>query len=161
MLNLNEKLSEVQLLRLQATFHACPYFICERRFYVRTYASENYATMEINRKGRSPIFVRIFLDATFTPWHKLRRHKQRFWPWKTVSSHLKFTFQQSQPRSELLIGREKKWKKLPEKNWDAKYKKKRCNNETPKVLKISSDYLDIFFLLFSFFKFRFRTSVVD
>ena len=131
-------------------FTHCPYFICERRFYVRTYASENYATMEINPKGRSPIFVRIFLDATFTPWHKLRRHKQRFWPWKTVSSHLKFTFQQSQPRSELLIGHDKKWKKLPEKNWDAKYKKKRCNYETPKVPKISSDYLDILFDYFLF-----------
>ena len=35
MLSLNEKLSEVQLLRLRATFHA--YFICERKFYARAH----------------------------------------------------------------------------------------------------------------------------
>ena len=36
MLSLNEKLSAVQLLRLRATFHALPYYICERTFYART-----------------------------------------------------------------------------------------------------------------------------
>ena len=45
MLNLNEKLGEVQLLRLQATFHALP------RLYLRTYARKKYATLEINSNG--------------------------------------------------------------------------------------------------------------
>ena len=36
-LRLNVKLSEVQLLRLRATVHACLYFICEHKFYARTH----------------------------------------------------------------------------------------------------------------------------
>ena len=142
-------------------FMHCPYFICERRFYVRTYASENYATMEINPKGRSPIFVRIFLDATFTPWHKLRRHKQRFWPWKTVSSHLKFTFQQSQPRSELLIGHEKKMEETSRKELRREVQEEKMQLWDPES---SQNFFRLswhFVWLFSFFKFRFRTSVVD
>ena len=37
MLSLNEKLSEVRLLCLRVTFYALPLFICERKFYARTY----------------------------------------------------------------------------------------------------------------------------
>ena len=37
MLRLNVKLSEVQLLRLRATFHALRLFFCERKFYARTH----------------------------------------------------------------------------------------------------------------------------
>ena len=140
MLSLNEKLSEVQLLRLRETFHALPPLFANVNFtYVRTHVKIT-RQWKSTPKGHSPIFVQIFLDATFTPWHKLRHHKQRFWPWKTVSSHLKFMFQQwtfNRPS--------KKRKKLREKNWDAKDKGKRCNNQTPKVPKISSDYLDILF----------------
>ena len=36
MLSLNEKLNEVQRLRLRATFMYCLYFICERKFSART-----------------------------------------------------------------------------------------------------------------------------
>ena len=39
----------------------CPYFICERRFYVRPYASENYATMEINPKAAPRFSFGYFL----------------------------------------------------------------------------------------------------
>ena len=45
MLNLNEKLVEVQLLRLRATFYALP------QLYLRTYARKKYATLEINSNG--------------------------------------------------------------------------------------------------------------
>ena len=38
MLSVNEKLSEFRLLCLRVTFHALPLFICERKFYARTYA---------------------------------------------------------------------------------------------------------------------------
>ena len=38
MLSVNEKLSEFRLLCLGVTFHALPLFICERKFYARTYA---------------------------------------------------------------------------------------------------------------------------
>ena len=37
MLSLNEKLSEVRLLRLRVTFHASPLFICGNKFYARTH----------------------------------------------------------------------------------------------------------------------------
>ena len=37
MLNINEKLSEVQLLRLRATFHLLPIFLCKLKFYARTH----------------------------------------------------------------------------------------------------------------------------
>ena len=49
MINLNEKLSEVQHLRLRATFHALPLFYF-RSSILRKYARENYATLEINTK---------------------------------------------------------------------------------------------------------------
>ena len=45
--SLNEKLSEVQLLRLRATFHALPLFYLRTEIF-RTYARKNYATLEIN-----------------------------------------------------------------------------------------------------------------
>ena len=50
MLRLNEKLSEVQLLRLRATFHALP-LIYLRTYIFLTYARKNYATLEINPKS--------------------------------------------------------------------------------------------------------------
>ena len=50
MLRLNEKLSEVQLLRLRATFHALPLFYL-RTYIFLTYARKNYATLEINPKS--------------------------------------------------------------------------------------------------------------
>ena len=50
MLRLNEKLSEVQLLRLRATFHALPLFYL-RAYIFLTYARKNYATLEINPKS--------------------------------------------------------------------------------------------------------------
>ena len=53
MLNLNEKLSEVQLLRLRATFHALPLF-CLQTQILCTYARTNYATLEINPKPATP-----------------------------------------------------------------------------------------------------------
>ena len=52
-LSLNEKLSEVQLLRLRATFHALPLF-CLQTQILRTYARTNYATLEINPKPATP-----------------------------------------------------------------------------------------------------------
>ena len=48
--SLNEKLSEVQLLRLRATFHELPLFHL-RTYILRTYARKNYATLEINPWG--------------------------------------------------------------------------------------------------------------
>ena len=36
-MSIHEKLSEVQLLRSRATFHALPLFICERKFKPRTH----------------------------------------------------------------------------------------------------------------------------
>ena len=50
MLTLNEKLSEVQILRLRATFHALPLFYL-RTYIFLTYARKNYATLEINPKS--------------------------------------------------------------------------------------------------------------
>ena len=50
MLILNEKLSEVQLLRLRATFHGLPLFYL-RTYIFLTYARKNYATLEINPKS--------------------------------------------------------------------------------------------------------------
>ena len=46
-MSLNEKLSEVQLWRLRATFHALPlfYFLT---VILRTYARKNYAALEIH-----------------------------------------------------------------------------------------------------------------
>ena len=38
MLSVNEKLNEFRLLCLRVTFHALPLFICESKFYARTYA---------------------------------------------------------------------------------------------------------------------------
>ena len=52
MLSLNEKLSEVQLLRLRAGFHALPLFYL-RTEILRTYARKNYVILEINPKGSS------------------------------------------------------------------------------------------------------------
>ena len=44
MLSLNEKLSEVQLLRLRATFHALPLFYLQT-YILGTYARKNNATL--------------------------------------------------------------------------------------------------------------------
>ena len=52
MLSLNEKLSEVQLLRLLANFRALPLFYL-RAYILRTHARKNYATLEINPKRES------------------------------------------------------------------------------------------------------------
>ena len=52
MLRLNVKLSEVLLLRLRATFHTLPLFYL-RTEILRTYARENYATVEINPKANT------------------------------------------------------------------------------------------------------------
>ena len=46
MLSLNVKLSEVQLLRLRATFHTMPLFYL-RTLILRAYARKNYAIVEI------------------------------------------------------------------------------------------------------------------
>ena len=46
-LSLNVKLSEVQLLSLQATFHALPLFYWGR-YFLHTCARKNYARVEIN-----------------------------------------------------------------------------------------------------------------
>ena len=51
MLSLNYKLNEVQFLRLWATFHALPLFYL-RTYILRTCARKNYATVEINLKGK-------------------------------------------------------------------------------------------------------------
>ena len=74
MLSLNEKLSEVQLLRLRATFQALPlfYFICELEFYARTHTG-NYATLEINHCGQQKQaktkFYFGFLTFDMIPWN--------------------------------------------------------------------------------------------
>ena len=55
MLRLNEKLSEVQLLRLRATILALPLFFFGgggRTQILRRYARKKYATVEINPKRR-------------------------------------------------------------------------------------------------------------
>ena len=49
MLSLNEKLSEVQLLHLRATFDALPLFHLGT-YILRAYARKNCATLEINPK---------------------------------------------------------------------------------------------------------------
>ena len=52
MLRLNEKLSEVQLLRLRASFHALPLSYLQTQS-LHTYARKNCATFQINPKGSS------------------------------------------------------------------------------------------------------------
>ena len=46
----------------------CLYFICERKFYARTHAHKNYATLEINPKGGFPLLrnfhVRTIVNFT-------------------------------------------------------------------------------------------------
>ena len=62
MLSLNERLSEVQLLRLRATFLALPLFFCQRKFYAR----KNYATVEINPRRR--VFQNSLLQKLLGEW---------------------------------------------------------------------------------------------
>ena len=57
MLSLNEKLSEVQLLRLyERPFMECLYFICEHKFYTRTRVkiTRHWKRTLIGRKDRNP-----------------------------------------------------------------------------------------------------------
>ena len=56
MLSLDEKLSEVQLLRLRATFDALPPFYW-RTYILCTYAGKNYVTLEINAKGGGSVHI--------------------------------------------------------------------------------------------------------
>ena len=52
MLNLNVKLSEVQLLLLSATFQTLPLcYLRSQRYFLRAYARKNYVTEEIHPKG--------------------------------------------------------------------------------------------------------------
>ena len=53
MLSLNEKLSEVQLLRLRATFHALPLFYLRNKFYASTH-------VKITRHWKSTVTTGIF-----------------------------------------------------------------------------------------------------
>ena len=54
-MSLNEKLSEVILLRLRASLQALPLFYL-RTYILRTYAPKNYATLEINPYIRETVF---------------------------------------------------------------------------------------------------------
>ena len=56
MLSLNEKLSEVQLFSLRATFHALPLFYWRTKI-LRTYAGKNYVTLEISATGGGSVHI--------------------------------------------------------------------------------------------------------
>ena len=51
-MSLNERLIEVQLFRLRATFHALPLFGLRTQI-LRKYAGKNYAALEIIPNGRN------------------------------------------------------------------------------------------------------------
>ena len=71
MLSLNEKLSEVQRLRLRATFHAC----------LNLVARENYTTLEINPK------LELNLDCASGGQGKNTRRQS-----ETLTSYIKITY---------------------------------------------------------------------
>ena len=71
MLSLNEKLSEVQRLRLRATFHACLILV----------AHENYTTLEINPK--------LELNSGFASGEQGKNKGRQS---ETLTSYIKITY---------------------------------------------------------------------